>query len=86
MSESGQSPEERRTCGQRIPGTVWTAMFLLLLRPGPVLGQTDEEIEQVFWQSVECESARQVQAYLEVYPTGRPGGGMGVSGRAAWLG
>ena len=46
-------------------------MLLLLMQPGPAPGQTDEEIEQVFWQSVECESARQVQAYLEVYPTGR---------------
>ena len=44
---------------------------LLLMLSGPALGQTDEEIEQVFWESVECESARQVQAYFEVYPTGR---------------
>ena len=43
---------------------------LLLMLPGPALGQTDEEIEKVFWESVECKSARQVQAYLEVYPTG----------------
>lgn len=38
---------------------------------GPAIGQTDEEIEKVFWESVECKSARQVQVYLEVYPTGR---------------
>ena len=49
----------------------WGVVLLLLMPPGPASGQTDEEIEQVFWQSVECESARQVQAYLEVYPTGR---------------
>jgi len=33
--------------------------------------QTDREIEDVFWRSVECKSRLQVQAYLEVYPTGR---------------
>ena len=71
MSEPIKGPEERRTCGQRIPGTFWIAMLLLLLPPGLALGQTDEEIEQVFWESVECKSARQVQAYFEVYPTGR---------------
>ena len=49
----------------------WSVGFLLLMPPGPALGQTDEEIEEVFWKSVECESARQVGAYLEVYPTGR---------------
>ena len=49
----------------------WSVGLLLLLPSTPVLGQTDEEIERVFWQSVECKSARQVQAYLEVYPTGR---------------
>ena len=49
----------------------WVVVPLLLLGPASALGQTDEEIEDVFWQSVECESARQVQAYLEVYPTGR---------------
>ena len=41
------------------------------MQPVPASGQTDEEIEEVFWESVECESARQVGAYLEVYPTGR---------------
>ncbi len=43
---------------------------LLLLMPASVSGQTDQEIEDLFWRSVECESARQVQAYLEVYPNG----------------
>ena len=49
----------------------WSVGLLLLLSSTPVIGQTDEEIEKVFWQSVECKSARQVQAYFEVYPTGR---------------
>ena len=49
----------------------WIVVLSLLLLSPSALGQTDEEIEQVFWESVECESARQVGAYLEVYPTGR---------------
>ena len=58
---------------QRIPGPVWMAMLglLLLMQAGPATGQTDEEIEAVFWQSVECKNRLQVQAYLKVYPTGR---------------
>jgi len=40
------------------------------MQPGPALGQTDEEIEEVFWESVECESMRQVELYLETYPNG----------------
>ena len=44
---------------------------LLLLLPASVTGQTDEEIEEVFWQSVVCERAREVRLYLETYPTGR---------------
>ena len=49
----------------------WVVVPLLLLLPPPAFGQTDEEIEDLFWRSVECESRRQVQAYLEVYPRGR---------------
>ncbi len=45
--------------------------LLFLVQAGLAIGQTDEEIETVFWQSVECKSARQVQAYFEVYPMGR---------------
>ena len=72
MSGPIKDLEEPRACRQWIPGLVWTAVLgLLLLLPGPATGQTDEEIEEVFWGSVECQSARQVQAYLEVYPTGR---------------
>ena len=44
---------------------------LFLLMPASVGGQTDQEIETLFWESVECKSRRQVQVYLEVYPTGR---------------
>ena len=46
-------------------------MPLFLLMPASVGGQTDHEIETLFWESVECKSRRQVQVYLEVYPTGR---------------
>lgn len=49
----------------------WIALLLLLMQPGSALGQTDAEIEEVFWESVECESVRQVELYLEIYPTGR---------------
>ena len=49
----------------------WGLGLLLLMQSSPATGQTDEEIEDLFWRSVECESRRQVQAYFEVYPTGR---------------
>ena len=42
----------------------------LLALAGPAGGQTDREIEELFWESVECESAGQVGAYLEVYQNG----------------
>lgn len=72
MSGSSKDSEELCACYQRICGLVWIALILLLLMSSSLaFGQTDEEIEKVFWESVECESARQVQAYLEVYPTGR---------------
>ena len=48
----------------------WGLGFLLLVLSGPAVGQTDAEIEVVFWESVECESVRQVELYLEIYPTG----------------
>ena len=58
--------------GERMEVLLRGAVFLfLLVLPVSATGQTDEEIEAVFWRSVECESARQVQAYLEVYSTGR---------------
>ena len=71
MSGPTKDLEEFRAYRQRIFGLVWIAVLLFFMPPGLALGQTDEEIEEVFWESVECESARQVQAYLEVYPTGR---------------
>ena len=43
---------------------------LLLLLPASVSGQTAEEIEDLFWRSVECASERQVDLYLETYPNG----------------
>ena len=71
MSGPIKDLEELRAWRQWTFGLVWMAVLLFLMQSGPASGQTDEEIEQVFWESVECESARQVQAYLEVYPTGR---------------
>ena len=49
----------------------WGVGLFLLMQPSLLLGQTDEEIEDLFWQSVECKSRLQVQAYLKTYPTGR---------------
>ena len=47
---------------------VFVPLFLLVAAPAG--SQTAKETETVFWQSVECESAGQVGAYLEVYPQG----------------
>ena len=71
MSESRQHEDYRCTYDRRLWSAAWSLGFLLLMPPGLAVGQTDEEIEQVFWESVECTSALQVQAYFEVYPTGR---------------
>ena len=49
----------------------WSVGLLLLLLAIPASGQTAEEIERVFWQSVECKSRLQVQAYLQEFPEGR---------------
>ncbi len=46
------------------------ALLVLLLLPGLTEGQTAREIETLFWESVECGRASEVQAYLEQYPTG----------------
>ena len=46
-------------------------LLLLLLVPASATGQTAQEIEDLFWRSVECQSARQVQAYLQEFPEGR---------------
>lgn len=69
MSGSSKDSEELCACCQRICGLVWIAIFLFFMQASPVVGQTDEESEDLFWRSVECESRR--QAYLEVYPRGR---------------
>ena len=63
-----QAPRAWRTpCGRRFQSIALLALFLL---PGLAIGQTEREFEDVFWESVECGSALQVQAYLEQYPTG----------------
>ena len=50
----------------------WVAVVpLFLLMPASAGGQEPDAIETLFWESVECKSRRQVQVYLEVYPTGR---------------
>ena len=50
---------------------VWVVVPLLLLVPASASGQTTQEIENLFWWSVECESRLQVQAYLKEFPAGR---------------
>ena len=61
--------------GPRVPGgaqvrmMVWGAIFLLVL-VFPSLSRGQDAKETLLWESVECESALQVQAYLEVYPGG----------------
>ena len=55
--------------GRRVAGWVGSAVLLLLLvLPSPSHGQ--DAMETLFWESVECKSALQVQAYLETYPGG----------------
>ena len=55
--------------GRRVAGWVGSAVLLLLLvLPSPSHGQ--DAMETLFWESVECESAPQVQAYLQTYPGG----------------
>ncbi len=71
MLERGQNYDSRCASCRWLQSVAWSLGLLFLMQAGPVLGQTDEEIEDVFWRSVECKSARQVQAYLEVYPTRR---------------
>ncbi len=73
MSELTKGPTALRAYSRWMSGTVRLAalMLLLLMQPGPAVGQTDAEIEEVFWESVECGSTGQVELYLEIYPTGR---------------
>ena len=72
MSVFTKGPIVFRACCRWMSGTVrlGVMMLLLLMQPGPATGQTDAEIEVVFWESVECKSTRQVELYLEIYPTG----------------
>ena len=62
-----RAPVWRAPCGRRLQSLALLVLFLL---PGLAIGQTEREFEDVFWESVECQSALQVQAYLEQYPTG----------------
>ena len=47
----------------------WVLVLLLLL-PGPATGQTEREIEDLFWRSVVCEREVEVRLYLEEFPNG----------------
>ena len=73
MSVFTKRPTVFRAYSRWMSGAVRLGVLglLLLMQPGPALGQTDAEIETVFWESVECESVREVELYLEIYPTGR---------------
>ena len=50
--------------------SVATAGLFVLLSAAPAMGQTEREVEDVFWQSVVCERELEVRAYLEAYPNG----------------
>ena len=50
--------------------SVATAGLFVLLGAAPAMGQTEREVEDVFWQSVVCERELEVRAYLEAYPNG----------------
>ena len=57
--------------GRRHPlNSVATAGLVVLLSAAPAMGQTEREVEDVFWQSVVCERELEVRAYLEAYPDG----------------
>ena len=57
--------------GRRHPlNSVATAGLVVLLSAVPSMGQTEREVEDVFWQSVVCERELEVRAYLETYPDG----------------
>ncbi len=70
MPEREQNHDNRRVRSPRLRSVAWSLGLLLLMQPGPASGQTAQEIEDLFWRSVECESARQVELYLETYPNG----------------
>ena len=52
------------------PGRIAVLVILFLVWSVPSRGQDPQEIERVFWESVACESAGQVRAYLKTYPEG----------------
>ena len=57
--------------GRRHPlNSVATAGLVVLLSAVPSMGQTEREVEDVFWQSVVCERELEVRAYLDAYPDG----------------
>ena len=68
MLKSKQNTDHRRVCS--LWSVAWGIGLLFLMLSGPALGQTAEEIEDLFWRSVECKSKRQVELYLETYPNG----------------
>ncbi len=73
MRGPAMSCDASQATDQRIPGGMrmrvrGAVLLFLFVLPSP-LGAQDEK-ETVFWESVECESAGQVGAYLEVYPQG----------------
>ena len=70
MPEREQNHDNRRVRSPRLRSVAWSLGLLLLMQSGPASGQTAQEIEDLFWRSVECESARQVELYLETYPNG----------------
>ena len=47
-----------------------TAGLFVLLWAAPAAGQTEREVEDVFWRDVMCERELEVRAYLETYPDG----------------
>ena len=72
MDESTMRCDERRTGARRVPDGVrmlvgGVVVALLLLPAG--LGAQDAT-ETLFWESVACEKAGEVRAYLRVYPNG----------------
>ena len=66
----GREQNQRHIRDRWLWSVAWGLGFLLLMQAGSATGQPAEETEAVFWRSVECESARQVQVYLETYPNG----------------
>ena len=55
----------------RVSVVGWGASLLVMLALVAVArGQTAPELEDIFWQEVVCERAREVEAYLQEYPSG----------------